>query len=130
MEEWTRDSKEEKILLESSELQVEQPLTSLICACTCVVGERFCFLTGIQSLPGFGAGAISFNHFQNLCILFQSSCTWQRGRAYYSGSRPCHIAETRRTIVHGQCKNPPCKNWQHSTATKTNLLWTVNTPHV
>lgn len=76
MEEWRRDSKKEKRLLESSEFQVQQEcLSSLICACTCVVGERVCFLTGVKSLPGFGAGAISFNHFQNLCILFQSSCT-------------------------------------------------------
>lgn len=98
-EEWRRDSKKEKSLLERSvqntsvkekhwvteyryssnkdrKLQYE-PL--FFCACTCTVQVRFLrYLTGVKSLPGFGAGAVCFNNFQDLRIFFQSSCTWQR----------------------------------------------------
>lgn len=81
MEEWRRDSTQEKKLLEILEYQLLQECSaSLILSMQMysVVGERFRFLTGVQSLSGFGAGAIGFDHFQNLRVFFQSSCTWQR----------------------------------------------------
>lgn len=140
MEEWRRDSKKEKKLLEISEYQLLQEcLTSLILSMQMysVVGERFSFLTGVKSLSGFGAGAISFNHFQNLCILFQSSCTWQRQVfCCYSENPP--FAGMRRSRLLRHCrylsmqhtkKNPPCKIWQHPQL-ESNLLWIVNILHM
>lgn len=77
MEDRRRDSKKEKRLLEISECQLlQESLTPLILKHADVqCGERLGFLTGVKSLSGFGAGAISFDHFQNLSILFQSSGT-------------------------------------------------------
>lgn len=47
------------------------------CACTCM-SKTLYFLTGVQCLPGFGAGAVRLNNFQDLGIFFKSGCTWER----------------------------------------------------
>lgn len=83
MEDRRRDSKKEKRLLEISEYQLlQERLTPLILSMQMYsvveVKRKTVFLTGVKSLSGFGAGAIGFDHFQNLSVLFQSGGTWQR----------------------------------------------------
>lgn len=48
----------------------------------------FIRLTGVKSLPGFGAGAVRLDDFQDLGVFFQSSRTWDADQKKQNNETP------------------------------------------